>query len=128
VVLLRPLAHYVEDTCAGDRASLISSGFPLQRVRGPVGSLAAPIQVRMVKGKTTGTAIARCRRIDRARAYQWRIAPAATPTAWSAVLTTFSAHAEFEGLATMSVYIVQVCAVGTAGPGDWSETAAALVL
>ena len=128
VVLLRQLGHYVEDTSAGDRTALMSSGFPLQRDRGPVGPLPAPTLVRMVKGKTSGTAIARCRRIDKARAYQWRIAPAATPTAWSAVVTTFAAHAAFEGLATMSVYVVQVCAVGTAGPGDWSETAAVLVL
>jgi hypothetical protein len=128
VGLLRLLAHYVEDTSAGDRTTLLSSGFPLQRERSPIGTLPAPTQVRLVKGKTTGTAIARCRRSGQARAYQWRIAPAATPTAWLPVITTFSAHAEFEGLVSTTLYIVQACAVGTAGAGDWSETAMALVV
>ena len=128
VALLRQLAHYVEDNSAGDRALLMSSGFPLQRDRSPIGPLGAPTEVRMVKGKVSGTAIARCRKMGGARAYQWRIAPAATPTAWSPVVTTFCAHAQFEGLPAMTVYVVQVCAIGTAGTGDWSETAAVLVL
>ena len=128
VVLLRLLAHYVEDTSAGDRSVVMSSGFPLQRGRTPVGALPAPVQVRVVKGKTSGTAIARCRRIDRARAYQWRIAPANAPTAWLPVVTTFGARAEFEGLTPTTFYVVQVCAVGTAGPGDWSEVATGLVV
>jgi len=128
VVLLRQLAHYVEDTSAGDRTVLMSSGFPLQQPRAPVGPLPAPTQVRLVKGKTSGTAIARCRRIVRASGYQWRIAPAATPTAWLPVVTTFAAHAEFDSLVATAVYVVQVCAVGTAGVGDWSETATVLVV
>ncbi len=128
VAVLRQLAHYVEDTSAGDRTVLMSSGFPLQKNRAPVGPLPAPMQVRIVKGKTSGTAIARCRRLDKARAYQWRIAPAATPTAWLPVVTTFAAHAQFEGLTPTTFYVVQVCVVGTAGAGDWSETATVLVL
>jgi hypothetical protein len=128
VVLLRQLAHYVEDTSGADRTLMMSSGFPLQRVRTPVGELPAPVQVRLVKGKTTGTAVARCGKLDQARAYQWRLAPAATPTTWSPVITTFAAHAQFEALTPMTAYVVQVCAVGTAGTGNWSETAAALVL
>jgi hypothetical protein len=128
VALLRLLAHYVEDTSAGDRTVLMSSGFPLQRSRAPVGPLPAPVQVRMVKGKTSGTAIARCRPIGQARAYQWRVAPASTPMAWLPVVTTFAAHAQFEGLAPTTFYVAQVCAVGTAGAGDWSETAMVLVV
>jgi len=128
VVVLRQLAHYVEDTGAGDRTVLMSSVFPLQQGRTPAGPPVAPTQVRLVKGKTSGTAIARCRPIVHARAYQWRIAPAATPTAWLPVVTTFAAHAEFDGLTPTTVYVVQVCAAGTAGVGDWSETATVLVV
>ncbi|HEV2606344.1 MAG TPA: hypothetical protein VGT79_00020 [Xanthomonadaceae bacterium] len=128
VVLLRLRAHYVEDTSAGDRTVLMSSGFPSQQVRAPVGPLPAPTQVRLVKGKTSGTAIARCSRLGQASAYQWRIAPIATPTAWLPVVTTFAAHAEFDSLTPTTVYVVQVCAVGTAGVGNWSGTAAVLVV
>lgn len=128
VVQLRLLAHYVEDTSAGDRTVLMSSGFPLQLVRAPIGLLAAPLQVTLAKGKTSGTAIARCRRIDQARAYQWRLAPAATPTVFLPVITTFGAHAQYAGLTATTVYVVQVCVVGTAGTSDWSVTATALVV
>ena len=128
VALLRLLAHYVEDVSAGDRTVLISSGFLLQRVRTPVGLLAAPLQVRLAKGKASGTAVARCRPVAQARAYQWRVALAATPTAWSPVITTFGASAQFVGLVPTTFYVVQVCAVGTAGTSDWSATAAALVV
>jgi hypothetical protein len=127
-LLLRQLAHYAEDASAGDRTVLMSSGFPMQQGRAPVGPLAAPTQVRLMKGKTSGTAIARCRRIVQARAYQWRIAPAATPTAWLPVVTTFAAHADFDSLTPTTMYVVQVCAVGTAGVGDWSEAATVLVV
>lgn len=44
------------------------------------------------------------------------------------VVTMFAAHVQFDGLVPMTAYIVQVCAVGTAGPGNWSESAAALML
>ena len=127
-VLLRKLAHYVEDVSAGNRAVLLSSGFLAQRSKAPVGPLAVPTNLRFVRGKVSGQAIARCGRADQANAYQWRMAPAATPTAWLPVITTFSAHNVFDGLAPLTTYVVQVCAVGTAGASDWSESAVVTML
>jgi hypothetical protein len=128
VVLMRQLAHYVEDTSAGDVTTLLTSGFVAQRTRSPIGPMPVPANVRLVRGKLSGQAIARCGRVARASAYQWRLAPATTPAAWLPTVTTFAAHNVFEGLTPMTSYVVEACAVGTAGAGDWSATATVLVL
>jgi hypothetical protein len=84
--------------------------------------------MRLVRGKVTGQAIARCRKERQATAYQWRCAPVATPTAWLPVVTTAAAHNLFEGLTPATAYLAQACAVGTAGNSDWSEAATVTVL
>ncbi len=126
--LLRRLAHYVDVTSAGDLPTLLTSGFKAQRGRTPVGALSAPVNLRLVRGKFSGQAIARCPKVIGAGAYQWRCAPAATPGAWSPVVTTMAAHTLFEGLAVGTSYLAQVCVVGTAGTSDWSEAAVVTVL
>jgi len=126
--LLRTLAHYVDVASAGDLPTLLSSGFAPQQPRKPVGPLTPPANVRFVRGKVSGTATARCRKDPRATAYQWRCAPAATPAAWLPVVTTPAAHHLFQGLTPLTIYVVEVCTVGTAGPSNWSETATLTVL
>ncbi|HTA66110.1 MAG TPA: hypothetical protein VK753_11445 [Xanthomonadaceae bacterium] len=128
VALLGKLAHYVQVTGAGDGPTLKSSGFPLQRTRQPVGPLPAPSNLRLVRGKVSGTLVARCDRQNRAGCYQWRCAPTATPTAWLPIATTLSASATFDGLVPAMQYTVQVCVIGTAGPSNWSDVAMVVVL
>ena len=126
--LVRDLAHYVDVTSAGDLPVLLSSGFSAQRTRAPIGPLSAPQNMRFVRGKVSGQAIARCRKVPEAAAYQWRCAAVATPTAWLPVVTTASAHYLFEGLTPTTAYLAQACVVGTAGNSDWSEAATVTVL
>jgi hypothetical protein len=126
---LRTLAHYVQVASVGNLPVLLSSGFPAQRSRtAPVGELPAPENLRLTRGKVSGQAIARCRAMTHAKAYQWRIAATATPTAWGPVITTFAASNVFNGLAPLTSYIAEVCVVGKAGPSDWSEGATVVVL
>jgi len=128
VALLRKLAHYVQVTGTGDGPTLKSSGFPLQRTRQPVGPLLPPSNLRLVRGKISGTVIARCVKRDGGGCYQWRCAPSATPTAWLPIVTTLSASATFEALTPATQYTAQVCVIGTAGPGNWSDAATVMVL
>ena len=128
VVLLRNLAHYVQMTSAGDPTILLSSGFPAQRRRAPLGILAAPTGVVLVRGKVSGTLSARCKRFAEAGAYHWRIGPSASPMVWQAVDTTLAAHMEYVGLQLYTQYVAQVRAIGTAGPSDWSDVATAVVV
>jgi len=126
--LLRDLAHYVQVASGGDLAILLSSGFPAQRHKKPVGALPAPANMRLKRGKTSGLLIARCNRVLQAGAYEWRYANIATPTAWVNLESTFAARVAIEGLTPGAQYTAQVRALGTAGPSDWSDTATLMVL
>jgi hypothetical protein len=86
------------------------------------------LNLRLVRGKVSGTIIARCVKQPRAGCYQWRCTPSATPTAWMPIVTTLSANATFDGLVTATQYTIQVCVIGTAGPSDWSNAAMVMVL
>ncbi|HEV2607488.1 MAG TPA: hypothetical protein VGT79_05855, partial [Xanthomonadaceae bacterium] len=59
VALLRTLAHYVQVASGGDLPTLLSSGFPAQRGRQPVGPLPAPANLRLTRGRNNGRIIAR---------------------------------------------------------------------
>ena len=123
VALLRKLALYVQATSGGDLPTLLGSGFTAQRTRQPVGTLAAPVNLRLSRGKTSGQIVARFGKAARAGAYEWRYATATAPTVWSPAAATLAARTTLEGLTPGTQYIVQVRAVGTAGPSDWSDAA-----
>ncbi|HTA66130.1 MAG TPA: fibronectin type III domain-containing protein [Xanthomonadaceae bacterium] len=124
VEVLRQLAPYVQHASAGDRVALLSSGFPLQRQRGGASELpiAAPTGLQIRRGKVSGQAAVRCARVATARVYEWRFAPAATPTAWTLSDTTSAASRVLDGLVPATIYVVQVRAHGRIGASDWSES------
>jgi hypothetical protein len=128
VALLRTLALYVQATSGGDLATLLSSGFTAQRRKQPVGPLPAPANLRLVRGRNSGQIIARCNTMRQAGAYGWRYASAATPATWVGVASTYAASTIIEGLIPGTQYTVQAQALGTAGPSDWSDAAALMVV
>ena len=121
--LLRQLAQYVQTASAGDPVVLLGSGFPLQRARQPVGVLPAPANLTLARGKVSGQLRARCKLVPRAAAYQWRVASALAPTVWLPADPSVAANATIGGLTPGTQYIVQVRAIGTSGPSDWSDAA-----
>jgi hypothetical protein len=126
--LLRKLAHYVQTASNGDRTTLLSSGFPAQRTRAPVGKLQAPTGLTVARSKLSGQIIVRCNRHPKAGAYHWRIGPTATPMVWLPIDTTLAAHIAYDNLVMYTAYTAQVRAIGTAGPSDWSDVASAVVV
>jgi len=128
IVMLRALAHYVQVTSAGNRPTLLSSGFPAQRTRAPIGELAAPTGLVLTRGKISGQITARCRKLPQAGAYHWQIGVTATPMVWQPIVTTLAAHTSYEGLVPYTQYTAQVRAIGTAGPSNWSGVATVVVM
>jgi len=124
VLVLRQLATFVQHASNGDRVVLISSGFPLQKQRsaGVVQPLDAPTGLKIRRGKASGQAIVRCKRVPTARVYEWRFAPAATPNAWTLSDTAAAASRVLDGLVPATLYVVQVRAHGRVGASDWSES------
>ncbi|HEV2608199.1 MAG TPA: fibronectin type III domain-containing protein [Xanthomonadaceae bacterium] len=128
VPLLRSLGLYVQQTCNGDPAILLSSGYPMRKTRQPVGLLPAPANLRLARGTISGQLKARCKPVPQAGSYQWRYATAAAPTAWTQVETTLSASITLSGLVPGTQYVVQARAVGTQGPSDWSVASALMAV
>jgi len=128
VALLRTLALYVQAASGGDLPTLVSSGFIAQRRRQPVGPLPPPANLRLTRGSNSGQIIARCQKLKQARAYEWRYASVATPAAWVELDSTFAASIILSGLVPGTQYSVQVRALGTAGPSDWSDAAMLMVV
>ena len=128
VGLLRSLALYVQQTGNGDPVILLSSGYPLQKTRQPAGLLPAPLNLRLARGTISGQLNVRCNKVAQAGTYQWRYATAAAPTVWTLVDPTMAARVMLEGLAPGTQYVVQVRAVGTQGPSDWTGTASLMAV
>ncbi|HTD29721.1 MAG TPA: hypothetical protein VK660_10060 [Xanthomonadaceae bacterium] len=123
VTLLRQLAQYVQTTSNGDPVVLIGSGFPIHRPRQLVGVLPAPANLRLSPGLVSGQLRARCKLVAQAASYQWRIATTKDPTAWLPADPTVAANASLRDLSPGTQYVVQVRAIGTKGPSDWSNAA-----
>jgi hypothetical protein len=124
VALVRDLSLYVQHTCQGDLAGLVSSGFSAQRNRHrPLGVLPPPPNLRLSVGKLSGQLRAQCGATRAAGSYQWRYATEQAPTAWTLSNPTTSSRYTLAGLVPGTSYLVQVRAVGALGASDWSDSA-----
>ena len=122
--VLRELATFVQHACKGDLLTLLGSGFPAQRARGPVPvqPVQAPVGLRLRRGKASGQVLVRCTPVAGARVYQWRFATVQAPTAWTSADTTAAASYRLDGLVAGTQYLLQVRAFGRRGGSDWSES------
>ena len=60
--------------------------------------------------------------------YNWRLALASAPTVFIQQVQTTAASNIFTGLTPRQVYFVQLKAVGSAGPSDWSDDGETMVM
>jgi hypothetical protein len=122
VALLRQLASYVEVTSNGDLTVLMSSGFPIQKPqRDPIGVLPAPSNLTVGFGARTGELHAVAKPLVGAAIYNWRVTTAAAPTVVVQTAQTTAASNTFTGLTPGVVYNIEVNALGSAGPSNWSD-------
>lgn len=129
VSLLRQLASYVGVTCGDDMAKLLASGFPTQKPqRSPIGVLPAPATPVVGPGKLTGELEALSEPVFGAYTYNWRIALSSAPNVFVQQVQTTASRHTFGGLTPGQVYSVQLNAVGSAGPSDWSDDGETMVV
>jgi hypothetical protein len=122
--LLRDLATYVQKECNNDLPTLLSSGFLAQKQqRPPAGVLPAPDNLRLVRPELSGQLKARVSPVANASAYKWRYATSLAPNDWKDGGITTAASNLLENLTPGTIYVVQVQAIGSAGPGAWSDPA-----
>jgi hypothetical protein len=127
--LLRELASYVTVACKGNMADLLTSGFPIQKpTRTAAGVLPAPETPVLVTGARSGDLAAVAAPVANAYTYNWRVALASAPTDYVQEVQTTAARTIFSGLTPGQIYAVDLNAVGSAGPSDWSNAAELMVV
>jgi hypothetical protein len=115
--------------CNGDLTVLLSSGFPIQKPQHfPIGVLPAPANVTIALGELSGQLYASMPPVFGAAIYNWRLSAASAPTVVLQTAQTTAASNTFSGLTPGVIYVVQVNAVGTAGPSDWSSPVSKMVV
>lgn len=127
--MLDKLARNLELTDNVTDTMLATSGFALRKTPTPSGEVvAAPGNVRLKQTGVSGVVQVLCDAVDRASAYelQHTLDPNSGP--WSSGGTFASTRGiGISGLTRGKDYWARIRAVGTAGPGPWSDPATILV-
>jgi hypothetical protein len=120
---VRLLASYVTVACKGNMQNLILSGFPPQKGKGqPVGPLPQPQGLTVAHGMQLGQLTARVNPVFGAANYNYRLTPN-TPGAVPVIEQDTASYHTFNSLTAGVSYKIEVSALGTAGPSDWSNPA-----
>ena len=124
---MRSLGQYIENT-ADDLEQLLSSKYPLQKERAPLGIQPAPANLRLKHGKVSGSIAAACDVGAHRVMYEWQTAPGETPTDWKNEAPTNSSRTTFDGAAPGTWLNARVRARVPAGAGDWSGVTRIMVI
>lgn len=123
---IRKLAGYVEAQCTNDEEKIASTGFSVRKEGTPVGVPAAPQNLRAKRGVLGGEVDLRWDRVKGRLMYALYM-NAGDPNVeegWTLLLQTSKNYHMAEGLATDHVYYFRVQAIGVAGAGPMSDSAA----
>jgi hypothetical protein len=117
-------ANNCEAVTPNDLAALASTGFPLRSAGAPIGPLPAPGDLRATATDSEGVIDLRCDVVRGASSYEWECRLHDTPGApWAAIKSSTAAKLLVTGLIPGTLYGFRVRAVGSAGPGTWSDEA-----
>jgi len=123
VELLAMLCDSVNGIAAGNKALLLTTGFPLRRDNKPAGPLPPPQKVAGRYTQVSGGAKLEWDGNEHARMYNVYMSTTAEPFAWQLVGTSTKRRYEPTGLTPGTFYWFSITAVGTAGESSKSEPA-----
>lgn len=117
---LRQLGEYIDKT-ATTLEQFLSTKYPMQKDRLPVGIQPAPSNLRLRHGKVSGSLDAACDVSDHRVMYEWQTAIGQNPTEWEIQPSTNSSRTTFSGF-TPGTWVSVRCRIRVpAGAGDWSS-------
>ncbi|MBL9183015.1 MAG: fibronectin type III domain-containing protein [Verrucomicrobiaceae bacterium] len=116
-------ANNCEAVTPNDLVALASTGFPLRTAPEPVGTLPAPGDLRATSSDMEGQIDLRCNAVKGASSYEWECRLHDGNPPWSSLKTSTTVRISATGLTPGLVYAFRVRAIGSAGPGAWSDEA-----
>ena len=116
-------ANNCEAVTPNDLAALQSTGFPLRSAGAPIGSLPAPGDLRAAATDKEGEIELRCDTVKGTSSYEWECRLHDGNPPWAALKTSTTVKITATGLTPGALYAFRVRAIGSAGPGAWSDEA-----
>ncbi len=120
---LTTLAALASSVSRGDAGVILDTHMPLRRQRTPVGHLPAPGDLRAEVSDFEGACDLTWDRVQGSSVYEveFKLQPQDAP--WQRFAIVTPAKARVKGLTPGVMYYFRVRAIGTAGPGTWSDVA-----
>jgi hypothetical protein len=116
-------ANNCEAVTPNNLPALQSTGFPLRSAPAPVGALPAPSDLKAKPTDNEGEIDLRCDVVPGASSYEWQCRLYEGTTGWSGIKTGTSVRILVSGLNPGVMYAFRVRAIGSVGPGTWSDEA-----
>ena len=116
-------ANNCEAVTPNDLVALASTGLPLRATPAPIGQLPAPGDLRAEATDNEGEIELRCKTVTGASSYEWQCRLHTGSPPWEAVKTGTTVKILVSNLTPGTVYAFRVRAIGSAGPGTWSDEA-----
>lgn len=115
-------AAYVEAASGGDQAKILSSGLAVKGQSAPIGPLPQVEGLDSTTGDAEGRVNLRWSPVKGAKTYEVQTCPdPITAAGWKAAGLSTKASLVIEGLPSGSRCWFRVRAIGSAGPGPWSD-------
>jgi len=116
-------AGFCEALTPNDLAALASTGFPLRGAPTPIGDLVAPTNLVAAASDHEGEVELSCKTVAGASSYEWQCKVHQDAGTWTAIKTSTTRRITVTGLTPGTMYAFRVRAIGSAGPGPWSDEA-----
>jgi hypothetical protein len=119
---LMSLMAYVESASGGDEAKILSAGFEIKGKAAPIGAMPQVEGLDSSIGDAEGRIILRWKSVKGAKTYEIQTCPdPITAAGWKAAGLSTKASLILDGLPTGGRCWFRVRAIGSAGPGPWSD-------
>ena len=123
--LITKFAKFVENKADGDAAKIQSCGLAVRAAAStPIGQLVQAKNLVALAGDNDGELDTDWDSVKGAKTYELQSShDPITPTSWTAAAMVTKSKATVPGLVTGTKYWFRVRAIGSAGPGPWSDPA-----